>query len=132
MTLTCLCRVVVTIAFFAQKHGKNDFTMAATMTRSLRSPAACHCGNLKRTAEEPLTRSTKKCPTAREEITDPMLNLLVRIFDGIDRGVWVRILPNDDTIDDLCTATNQKWEDLLPLLIKTGLINCKVAEDVRS
>jgi hypothetical protein len=113
-------------------HGKNDFTMAAPMTRSLRSPSSSHCGNLKRTAEEPLTRSTKKCPTAREEIMDPMLNLLVHIFDGIDRGVWVRILPNDDTIDDLCTATNQKWEDLLPLLIKTGLINCKVAEDVRS
>jgi len=63
---------------------------------------------------------------------DPMLNLLVRIFDGMERGVWVRILPNDDTINDLCTASYQKWEDLLPLLIKTGLINCKVAEDVKS
>jgi hypothetical protein len=48
------------------------------------------------------------------------------------RGVWFRVLPTEDAVDDICSAMHQDWEDLLPLLIDHGLLACGVSDDVKN
>jgi hypothetical protein len=38
------------------------------------------------------------------------------------RGVWFRVLPTEDAVDDICSAIHQDWKDLLPLFIDHGLL----------
>jgi hypothetical protein len=48
------------------------------------------------------------------------------------RGVWFRVLPTEDTVDDICDAMHQDWEELLPLLIDHRLLACNVSDDVKN
>ena len=73
-----------------------------------------------------------ECRTKRQRKDDPPLDLLPRLFDRMKRGVWFRILPTEDTFDDICDGMNQDWEDLLPLLIEHGLLACDVSDDVKN
>jgi hypothetical protein len=68
----------------------------------------------------------------RQRKDDPPLELLPRLFDRMKRGVWFRVLPTEDTFDDICDAMNQDWEDLLPLLIDHGLLACDIRDDVKN
>ena len=68
----------------------------------------------------------------RQREDDPPLELLPRLFDRMKRGVWFRVLPTEDTFDDICDAMNQDWEDLLPLLIDHGLLACDIRDDVKN
>jgi hypothetical protein len=53
-------------------------------------------------------------------------------FERMARGVWLRVLPKEDTVDDICSAMHQDWEELLPLLIVHGLLACDVSDDVKN
>jgi hypothetical protein len=56
----------------------------------------------------------------RQRKDDPLLDLIPRLFDRMKRGVWFRVLPIDNTFNDVCLAMNQEWEDVLQLLIDHG------------
>jgi hypothetical protein len=72
------------------------------------------------------------CCTKRRRKDDPPLDLLPRLFDRMKRGVWFRVLPTEDTFDDIYDAMNQDWDDLLPLLIDHGLLACDIRDDVKN
>lgn len=46
-------------------------------------------------------------------------------------GLWFRILPVDGYEDDICAALGVSWKVLLPLLVKCGLVRCRVTSTVK-
>lgn len=107
------------------------FTLS-TMARSLRSRPPSFGAPIKEKAEDLPMSGTSKYSTKRPRNDDPPLDLLPRLFGRMKRGVWFRVLPTEDTLDDICDALHQEWEDLLPLLIDYGLLACNVSDDVKN
>ena len=60
-------------------------------------------------------------PTA----TEVSKGLLQQCFGILKEGIWWRVLPLDDMLDDIGSGIGIDWEYLLPLLIKSGLLFTK-------
>jgi len=122
----------MTITFFTLKHGKNDFHHGShhhTVIAVSRIISLWEFEEEGRKASYKLHQqiSHSKRGNCGSNVESPHAHASLMAL--LDLGIWICTLPNDDTIDDLCAAMNQKWEDLLPLLFKTFLINCKVTEE---
>jgi hypothetical protein len=87
-------------------------------------------------AEDPPMKAqseNKERRSKKQRKNGPPLDLLPRLFDRMKRGVWFRVLPTEDTFDDICDAMSQDWDDLLPLLIDHGLLACDIRDgDVKN
>jgi len=102
------------------------------MVRSSRSRPPSNVAVYEEKAEDPPMTGQASDGNKRQRKDDPPLELLPRLFDRMKRGVWFRVLPTEDTFDDICDAMNQDWEDLLPLLIDHGLLACDIRDDVKN
>ena len=102
------------------------------MVRSSRSRPPSTGAAFEEKEEDPPMSEEFKRRIKRQREDDPPLELLPRLFDRMKRGVWFRVLPTEDTFDDICDAMNQDWEDLLPLLIDHGLLACDIRDDVKN
>ena len=102
------------------------------MKRSSRSRPPSTGAAFEEKEEDPPMSEEFKRRIKRQREDDPPLELLPRLFDRMKRGVWFRVLPTEDTFDDICDAMNQDWEDLLPLLIDHGLLACDIRDDVKN
>ena len=58
-------------------------------------------------------------------------SVLERVFLHATPGLWFRILPLDDSDDDICVGFGVEWRYLLPLLTKCGLVRSVVTSMVK-
>ena len=58
----------------------------------------------------------------RYELQEETMLLLRECFSKLSENVWWRILPVEDDFDDISVGMGIHWEDLLPLLLHTGLL----------
>jgi hypothetical protein len=57
-------------------------------------------------------------PPTKEDIAQYLTTLL----EKAPSGQWLRVLPEEDDYDSIYFATNQKWENILPVLIHGGYL----------
>ncbi len=63
--------------------------------------------------------------------TTESYNLLHNVLAHSTSGLWFRIFPIDGHEDDICVGTDIKWQYLLPLPIKCGLLCSRVTSIVK-
>ena len=56
--------------------------------------------------------------------------LLQCCFEALAEGIWRRILPLDEDIDDIACRMGLEWDDLLPLLLHSGLVYAQLRSTV--
>ena len=62
---------------------------------------------------------------------DTCFDLLKRVLASATQGFWWRISPVDGYDDDISVGFGVEWCYLLPLLIKCGLMRCRVIKDLQ-
>jgi hypothetical protein len=75
----------------------------------------------------------KERRSKKQRKNGPPLDLLPKHFDRMKRGVWFRVLPAEDTFDDMHLRCYESgWDDLLPLLIDHGLLACDICDNIKN
>jgi hypothetical protein len=74
----------------------------------------------------PLHNSIEKRPS-EAVLSDPpsksgIAQYLTTLLERAPSGKWLRVLPEQDDYDSIYFATNQKWDNILPVLIHGGYV----------
>jgi hypothetical protein len=63
--------------------------------------------------------------------TEECFRLVEQLLAHSTTGLWFRILPIDGHDDDICVGMGVEWHNLLPILIKCGLLRSRVTSVVK-
>ena len=90
--------------------------------RSLKSSKPSRCESFQGQPAKKLRSSVPKTLTAPSSTEEEVQQCLVHIFSGMAQGFWWQVLPDMDNDNTICIGTGVPWEELLPLLVKSGLL----------
>ena len=90
--------------------------------RSLDIPDSSHVYPLRRQIEDNVNSGLSQRVHTDQISKEITLSLLQEGFRTLSEGIWWRILPLEESYDDIAVGMGIDWEDLLPLLINNGLL----------
>ena len=65
-------------------------------------------------------------------VGEACFQILTRVLIASQNGHWYRILPKDGVYDDIASLTGVSWDNLLPLMLKIGLVRCGMGSTIKS